>query len=147
MSAVEVATVSRVMEELLVRDGRAIICRDRATGEDLSVPPMIAASPTGLLPALVVAGEAVWREATGKGFALDVVRDPEALFGYRLRGIGAGTFATVMLSIMEASAQASRPGVIAVNALNALWSAATDRRIQVERSASPSAATGPGAGP
>ena len=64
--------------------------------------------PACCLP-FVVAGEAVWREATGKGFSLDIVRDPHALLGYRLRGIGAGHFATVMLATMEATAQVAGP--------------------------------------
>jgi len=127
MSAVSVAAVERTMEALFAREARSIVYRDRATGADLSVTPLNAASPAGLLPALVVAGEAVWREATGKSFALDIVRDPEALLGYRLRGIGAGSFTTVMLAAMEATAQVARPGAIVVNDLNALWSAATDR--------------------
>lgn len=133
MTAVNVEIVGRTMAELLAREGRSIVYRDLATGEDLAVTPMTAGSPSGLLPALVVAGEAVWREATGKGFALDIVRDREALLGYRLRGIGAGTLTTLMLATMEATAQVAQPGVIVVNDLNALWSAATDRIEHTER--------------
>lgn len=132
MSAVNLELVGRTMEALLAREARTIVYRDQATGEDLSVTPASAASPSGLLPALVVAGEAVWREATGNGFALDIVGEPDALLGYRLRGIGAGTFTTVMLATMEATAQIAQPGAIVVNDLNALWSAATgriDRRV------------------
>ena len=127
MSAVSVELVSRTMEALLAREGRAIVYRDRASGQDLVVSPTSAACPPGLLPAFVVAGEAVWREATGKGFSLDIVRDPQSLLGYRLRGIGAGHFATVMLATMEATAEVAGPSAIIVNELNALWSAATDR--------------------
>ena len=126
MNAVSVETVSRTMEVLLSREGRRIVYRDRATGQDLVVSPPSAASPSGLLPAFVVAGEAVWREATGKGFSLDIVRNPQALLGYRLRGIGAGHFATVMLATMEAAAQVAGPSAIVVNEFNALWSTATD---------------------
>ena len=60
----------------------------------------------------------VWREATRKGFALDIVRDREALLGYRLQGIGAGSFTAVMLATMEATAQVARLGAIVVNDLN-----------------------------
>ncbi len=127
MSAVSVESVSRTLEALLAREGRSIVYRDRATGQDLVVSPPSAASPTGLLPAFVVAGEAIWREATGNGFSLDIVRDPQALLGYRLQGIGAGHFATVMLATMEAAAQVAGPSAIVVNELNALWSATTDR--------------------
>jgi len=143
-STVDVGTVGRTMEALLAHEGRNIVYHDRVAGQDLTVTPAIAASPSGLLPVLVVAGEAVWREATGKGFALDIVRDPDALLGYRLQAIGAGTFTTVMLAAMEAAAQVARPDVIVVNDLNALWSAATDR---IERAARPAARTTAGATP
>ncbi len=127
MSAVSVEAVGRTVEALLSREGRDILYRDPATGTNLTITPAIAASPDGLLPAFVVAGEAVWREATGRGFELDIVRDREALLGYRLRGIGAGTFTTVMLATMEATAQVAGPTAIVVNDLHLLWSAATDR--------------------
>ena len=144
MNTVSVDWVSRTMEVLLAREGRSIVYRDGATGQDLVVSPPSAASPSGLLPAFVVAGEAVWREATGKGFSLDVVPDPQALLGYRLRGIGAGHFATVMLATMEAVAQVAGPSAIVVNDLNALWSAVTDR---IERQPRPSPQAGSGAAP
>lgn len=127
MSAVNLEAVSRTIEALLEKSGRSIVYRDRAAGQDLIVSLPGAASPVGLLPAFVVAGETVWREATGAGFALDITRDPEALLGYRLCGIGAGHFATVMLVTMEAMAQIAGPSAIVVNDLNALWSAATIR--------------------
>jgi hypothetical protein len=141
VSAVDIGTVSRVMETLLETEGRPILYHDRATGADLAITPMAASSPSGLLPALAVAGEAVWREATGKGFALDIVRDPEALLGYRLRGIGAGSLTTVMLAAMEATAQVTGSGVVVASDLNAVWSAATDRIEQSARS-SPRNTTG-----
>ena len=144
MSAVSIKSVSRTMEVLLAQGGRSIIYRDKASGQDLVVSPPSAASPAGLLPAFVVAGEAVWREATGNGFSLDIARDPQALLGYRLRGIGAGHFATVMLATMEAAAQVAGPSAIVVNDLNALWSAATDR---IERQRRPSPRAGAGAAP
>ena len=72
------------------------------------------------------------------------MRDPEALLGYRLRGIGAGHFATVMLATMEAAAQVAGPSAIVVNELNALWSAATD---QIERRTQLSPRAGTGAAP
>ena len=144
MSAVSVESISRTMEVLLARDGRSIVYCDKPSGHDLVVSPLSAASPSGLLPAFVVAGEAVWREGTGTGFSLDIVSDPQALLGYRLRGIGAGHFATVMLSMMEATAEVAGPSAIVVNDLNALWSAATDR---IECQPRPSLQAGTGAAP
>ena len=144
MIAVSVEWVSRTMEALLTQDGRSIVYRDGATGHDLVVTPLSAAAPSGLLPAFVVAGEAIWREATGNGFALDLVREPQALLGYRLRRIGAGHFATVMLATMEATAQVAGPSAIVINDLNALWSAARDR---IDRRTRPSPRAGAGAAP
>jgi hypothetical protein len=144
VSAVSVESVSRTLEALLARDRRSVLYRDGATGQDLVVSPPTAASPSGLLPAFVVAGEAVWREATGSGFSLDIVPDPQALLGYRLRGIGAGHFATVMLAMMQATARVAGPSAIVVNDLQAVWSAATD---QIERQRRPSPRAGAGATP
>ena len=143
-SGVSVETVSRTMEALLIREGRPVIYHDIATGADLPVSAKNTASPTGLLPALVVAGEAVWREATGTGFGLDIVRDRDALLGFRLRGIGAGSFTAVMLATMEATAQVTGSGVVVASDLNALWSAATER---VEQNARAQARSAPGASP
>jgi hypothetical protein len=144
VSAVNVESVSRTLEALLTGDTRSVVYRDEATGQDLVVSPLSAASPAGLLPVFVVAGEAVWREATGNGFSLDIVPDPQALLGYRLRGIGAGHFATVMLATMEATAQVAGPSAIVVNDLNALWSAATDR---IDHRTRPFSRAGAGAAP
>jgi hypothetical protein len=143
-SGVSVETVSRTMEALLIREGRPVVYHDIATGADLPVSTKNTASPTGLLPALIVAGEAVWREATGTGFGLDIVRDRDALLGFRLRGIGAGSFTTVMLATMEATAQVTGSGVVVASDLNALWSAATER---VEQNARAQPRNAPGAAP
>ena len=143
-SGVSVEAVSRTMEALLTREGLPVIYHDVATGADLPVSAKNTASPTGLLPALVVAGEAVWREATGTGFGLDIVRDRDAFLGFRLRGIGAGSFTTLMLATMEATAQVTGSGVVVASDLNALWTAATERIEQTTRSKPHSA---PGASP
>ena len=143
-SGVSVETVSRAMEALLTREGRPVIYHDIATGADLTVSARNTASPTGLLPALVVAGEAVWREAMGTGFALDIVRDREAFLGFRLKRIGAGSLTAVMLATMEAAAQVTGSGVVVASDLNALWSAATGR---IEHAARSMPRAGPGASP
>lgn len=142
MSAASIEAVQRTMRVLLQREGRSIFYRDPAGGAVLALDPATAASPDGYLPAILVAGEAVWREATGKGFGLDIVRDREALFGFRLRRIGAGSFTTVMLAAMEAMHQVAGSGPIAVSEFNALWMAAEDR---IERA--PAAAPNDGTGP
>jgi hypothetical protein len=143
VSAVDLDRVERTMAALFSTGGRAIQYHDRTTGEVLSVTPEAAASPQGLLPAFLVAGEAVWRDVTGKGFDLEIARDREALLGYRLRGIGAANFATVMLATMEATEQVARPNAIVVNELNTIWLAAT-----IRQAAEPApSGTGPGLSP
>ena len=127
MSTVDLDTVQRTMTALLEHNGRFVHYHDRSTGEVLAVTPEAAGSPSGLLPAFLVAGEAVWREVSGKGFDLDIARDRDALLGYRLRGIGTANFTTVMLATMEATEQATWRGAIVVNDLNAIWSAAIAR--------------------
>lgn len=144
MSAVNIGAVQRTMRVLLEREGRPILYGDPADGAVLALDPETAASPDGYLPAILVAGEAVWREATGKGFDLDIVRDRKGLLGFRLRRIGAGSFATVMLAAMEAMHQVARSGPIAVNELNALWTAAEDR---IERALAAPSNDGAGPGP
>ncbi len=137
MSAVSVGTVSRAMEAVLSQERRPVAYFNQAAGEDIPVSWGVAASPAGLLPALVVAGEATWREATGHGFGLDIVRDPEALLGYSLRSIGAGSFTTLMLATMEAVAQVTVSGTVLASELGAVWSAATDRIERQGRLAAP----------
>ena len=56
MSGISVDTVSRTMEAALAREGRTILYHDQSVGADLVIRPGTAASPTGLLPVLVVAG-------------------------------------------------------------------------------------------
>jgi hypothetical protein len=141
VSEVSVDAVGRTMRALLESDRRPIRYHDGATGTDIAVDAEIAASPAGFLAALVVAGEAVWRDVTGKGFALDIVRDPQALLGYRLRAIGAGNFATVMLATMEAIHQVAHPEAIPLNDFGALWSAVSER-LEREMRTRPSAAGG-----
>lgn len=118
-AGVDPALVGRALRAHLADAGTSLRLHDRATGEVLDAPPDLAGDPAGLLPVFLVAGEAVWREATGKGFGLRIRRDPDALLGYRAEGIGAGTFCAVALSTMEAVAQArgGNAGVLLVNGL------------------------------
>jgi hypothetical protein len=127
MSAVNVDFAGRTLRVLLERTGRPIIYHDPANSAQLTLDARTASAPDGFLPAFIVAGEAVWREATGKGFALDIVHDPSALLGYRLQDIGAGTFATVMLASMEAIHQVASPQAIVASDFNRLWRSAVAR--------------------
>ena len=124
---VDLAVVGRTVEALIRQEGKPLVFQDRATGQHLTLSPEAGGLPDGLLPVFLTAGEAVWREATGKGFALDVTQDPQTLLGYRVRGIGNGPFSAVMLSVMEATAQIARPDMLLVNDLDAVWEAAQER--------------------
>lgn len=149
IGAVNLATVGRALEAVLADAGTSLLLRDKATNELLTPPIEVAGHANGLLPVFLVAGEAVWREATGKGFGLHIVPDPLALLGYRAEAISAGTFCMVMLVTMEAIEQAGRqpgqPGHLLANDLyGAVWQAARDRADlsspsrSVRRSPSPS---------
>jgi hypothetical protein len=135
MSAVDVERVGRTMRVLLERSGRPVIYDDPASHTRLEISASAASSVNGFLPAFLVAGEAIWREATGKGFALEIMRDDRSLLGYRAAGIGAGTYTTVMLSAMEAMHQVSIPGAIVVSDFNSLWRATVGRLEQTNTGA------------
>ena len=113
--------LGRTLQAHLGRTGLALAFHDRATGRTHALHRVAAGQPDGLLPVFVVAGEAVWREATGKGLALDIRPDAQGLFGRRLHAVGSGTFSIVMLSVMEAVAQASGPGTLLLNDLRVQW--------------------------
>ena len=130
MKSVNVNTVAATMRVFIDRTGEAVIYNDPANGESLHIGAGAAGATDGLLPAIVVAGESVWRDLTGKGFELDLVRDPTALLGYRLRGIGGANFSIVMLASIEALHQARRPEGIVVNEFTALWASATQRGLE-----------------
>ncbi len=85
--SVEVPAVERTMRALAEQSNLAFSYRDPTTGDRHILSPDALSSESGYLPAIVSAGEAVWREATGKGLNLDIARDPDAMLGYRLRGL------------------------------------------------------------
>lgn len=135
IGVVDVGMVSRTLEQLFVQSGRPIVFEDEERKELVPVAPKSAAAPDGLLPLFLVAAEAVWRECMGTGFGLVVVRDADGLLGYRVKGINAGMFAGVMLTMMEAIAQSVRSGRIVVNELDFIWRAAIARASWIESDA------------
>ena len=124
---IDLAVVSRTLQRLLEQRGGPILYDCRATLRTIAYAPDSAAAPTGLLPAFLSAGDAVWREATGKSLGLEIAADPNTVLGYTVRGIHGGTFATVMLAMMEAIDQAARPNSLLVNDLSQVWRLAEDR--------------------
>lgn len=131
---VDLQAVSRTMAALLAQSGQPVRLQDPVKHTTVTVAPDTAAAPDGLLPAMLVAGEAVWREVTGKSFRLDIRTDPDSLLGYRVNGIGAGSFPIVMLAVMEARAQAIEHGAFLVNRLDTIWRDVADRQAPTARS-------------
>jgi hypothetical protein len=121
MKTVNVGFVEAAMRDLLERNGEPLIYHDPANGQRLRIDPGVAGAADGLLPAILVAGESVWRDLTGKGFELDLAREPSALLGYRVCGIGGPSVSIVMLAAIEALAQVTGPDGMIVNEFNALW--------------------------
>ena len=113
--------VSRTLQVLLARDQRPITYACAGSRESLFYSPQGAAAPTGLLPAFLVTGEAIWTQATGKLFGLEVTTGPETVLGFRVTAIRRGTFSTVMLSLMETIRQISDPDRLVVNDLARIW--------------------------
>jgi hypothetical protein len=124
---IDIAAVSRVLQRILEQSGRAILYDCRASKRTLAYAPASAASPSGLLPAFLSAGDAVWREATGKSLGVEIATDPGTVLGYTVCSIRSHSFAIVLLSVMEAIEQAAHADSILVNDLGKVWRLAEDR--------------------
>ncbi len=112
----DMARAGALLASLLAQSGPALWLRD-PSGCITPVRPETAGAPDGLLPVFAVAADAVWREATGNGFGLDVRPDPEALLGFRIHGAGAGSASAILLCILEAMHRATGPSGLVLNDL------------------------------
>jgi hypothetical protein len=119
--------VSRVLRALLVEADREILVEDGPRRDLVSIPFDAAAAEDGLLPVFLVAGEAIWRDATGRGFELKLKRDLGALMSWRIEAIRAEGFSCVLLSVMEAIATVARPDGVMVLDLARVFDEATAR--------------------
>ncbi len=99
---------------LLMQSGPALLLRD-PSGRTAPVRPETAGALDGLLPVFAVAADAVWREATGNGFGLDLRPDPASLLGYRIDGARAAS--AMLLCMLEAVHRAAGPAGLLVNDL------------------------------
>jgi hypothetical protein len=124
---IEIAAVSRVLQRVLEQSGRAILYDCRASKRTIAYAPDSAASPSGLLPAFLSAGDAVWREATGQSLGVEIATDPDTVLGFTVCSIRSGSVAVVLLSVMEAIEQAAHADSILVNDLGEVWRLAEDR--------------------
>lgn len=109
-TALDIPRMSRVLETLLHRDSRPVMLRSMSSWTLHRVPPHVAAAPAGLLPAFLVAGDALLREATGQGVQTTLAPEPVSLLGYRVATVRHDRFTDVMLAMMEAMDQISRGG-------------------------------------
>ena len=134
------AMLGRTLHAYLAQAGTRLAFRDRATARTHALPLEAAGDPAGVLPVFVVAGGAVWREAAGAGFAIDIRPDPDALFARRLHGVAGCIFSTVMLSVIEATEQATAGGMLLVNDLRVQWA---DRLARVKPAPSMAIGAGP----
>jgi len=116
LKTLDVAFLSQVVRALLNEAGRQILVEDGPLQDLVPIPFDAAAAEDGLLPVFLVAGEAIWRDVTGRGFELKLKRDLGALLSWRIEAIEAETFSCVLLSVMEAIAQvAGHKGVMVLD--------------------------------
>jgi hypothetical protein len=121
------AFVSRVVRALLIEANRAILVEDGPRRDLVSIPFDAAAAEDGLLPMFLIAGEAIWRDMTGRGFELGLQRDLGALMSWRIDAIRAEGLTCVLLSIMEALAMVAGPRGVMVLDLARVFDEATAR--------------------
>ena len=125
--SLDVKLISSVLRTLFVEAGREILLEDRVGDDIVSIPYDAAAAEDGLLPVFLVAGEAVWRDISGRGFELKLERDLGALLSWRVEAVEADNFSTVLLATMEAIAEAARPEGVMVLDLARVIDEATAR--------------------
>ena len=112
----DVARTGALLARLLLRTGPALLLRD-PSGCTVPVRPETAGAADGLLPVFAVAADAVWREATGNGFGLDLQPDPASLVGYRIDGARAASASAMLLCVLEVMHRATGPAGLLVNDL------------------------------
>jgi hypothetical protein len=127
LKTLDVAFVAQVVRALLNEAGRQILVEDGPRQDLVPISFDAAAAEDGLLPVFLVAGEAIWRDVTGRGFELKLKHDLGALLSWRIEAIEAETFSSVLLSVMEAIAQVARPDGVMVLDLARVFDEATAR--------------------
>ena len=138
--SVDLELVSRTLQQLFENDRRPISYACAGSNRTVFFSPAAAAARTGLLPAFLVTAEAIWTQATGKVFGIEVSTERDTVLGFRVTAIRRGTFSTVMLSLMETIAQVQDPNRLAANDLVRIrLLASTGRMLSVGASLKPAA--------
>lgn len=127
-TSLDLTKLSRVTEQLLIDAGRPIVYVYLSSGRALELTPSEAAAVDGLLPAFVMAADAIWQEAAGDGFGIELARDMKALAGWRLESVKGG-FSATLFAVMEAISQADNSQAIVGPELAVIWEE-TMRRVQ-----------------
>jgi hypothetical protein len=104
----DVEAVGALLVRLIERENIPVTIEERG-GPSVVILPVTVGARDGLLPVLLVVGEAVWREASGQRFGLEIERDPQALLGFRVDGAGEVPMTVAMLSILDAIERARGP--------------------------------------
>lgn len=112
----DIGRAGALLAIMLMQSGPALMLRD-PSGRTAPVRPETAGALDGLLPVFAVAADAVWREATGNGFGLDLRPDPASLLGYRLAGARAASVSALLLCVLEVTERAAGPAGLLVNDL------------------------------
>jgi hypothetical protein len=131
--ALDVDYLGRALANVLSDLGRPIVIDQKENGEPYILPIDCAAAPDGLLPVVLIAAEAVFREGIGQGFGIELERDTGALFGYRVKTIAAASLTAVMVGVMEALDQAAAQDQIMALELGRVWEEALARVHERER--------------
>ena len=93
----------------LTRSGASLLLLDETSGQTHPMRADTAGAADGALPVFLAAAQAVWQEASGATFALDLRRDDDALLGLRVHGCEGAPFSVVMLTLLEAVDRVWRP--------------------------------------
>jgi len=137
----DIGRTGALLAVLLMQSGPPLL-RD-PSGRTAPVRPETAGALDGLLPVFAVAADAVWREATGNGFGLDLRPDPASLLGYRIDGARAASVSAMLLCVLEVMHRAAGPAGLLVNDLvRVAWEAMPDPAPVLSAAAAPQARGG-----
>lgn len=110
-----------VLRRLLEDQGRPLVLKDLASGKEIKISADAAVAPDGMLPALMAAGEAVWKAATGHGFGLKVEPAAGTLLGFRVASYDQSDRLAALMATTQAVKEICRQDFIPLNDLNVVW--------------------------